>query len=245
MKTALVTGGSRSIGAEISRRLARDGWAVAVNYHSDRECAQSVVSEITAAGGVAGAFRFDVTERSQVATATEEITERLSPVDLIVNNATGPQPFIPIEKQTWQDYLDQLTFFVKAPLDLLQCVLPDWRRRKSGCIINIGSEVVEMGNPQLTHYVAAKGAMLAMTRSLANELGADGIPVNLVAPGWIPGKRHEGLPQAMRDEYLERTAFGHFVDGRDIAGAVAFLASPEAKNITGQKISVNAGRTLL
>ena len=241
---ALVTGASRGLGIAMAKTLAADGWAVAVNCRNDIESAQRVVQEIVDAGGRAVAARFDVTDEDEVRSGLEDIGRGLGPVDLIVNNATGPQPFISIENQTWQDHLDQLTFFVKAPLLLLQAVLPDWRTRKRGRVINIGSEVVDIGNPEFAHYVAAKGAMLGLTRSWARELGPEGIAVNLVAPGWIPVERHENADPAALEEYRQQTAFGRFGARQDVADLVAFLASSKADYITGQTFAVNGGRTL-
>ncbi|MDQ0474001.1 SDR family oxidoreductase [Labrys wisconsinensis] len=245
MKVALVTGGSRSLGADMAKALAADGWAVAVNFVQAADRASAVVEAIRAAGGTAAPARFDVTDEEAVTAGLDAIARELGPVDLIVNNATGPQPEMPLMEQSWRTYLDQLEFFVKAPLILLKAVLPDWRRRKSGRVINIGSEVAELGNPYFGNYASAKGAMLSMTRSWATELAPEGITVNLVAPGWIPVERHAGATQAQLDWYRERVPLGHFGGPGDVAAMVAFLASDKADFITGQKIAVNGGRTLL
>jgi 3-oxoacyl-[acyl-carrier protein] reductase len=169
MGVALVTGASRSLGAAMAKGLAGAGWSVAVNYAHDDEGAAAVVDDIASAGGRAMAFKFDVTDKASVRHGIAEIDAKLGPLDVIVNNATGPQPFISIEAQTWDDHLDQLRFFVKAPLLILQEVLPSWKERRSGKIINIGSEVVDMGNAEFAHYVGAKAAMIGMTRSLRHH----------------------------------------------------------------------------
>jgi 3-oxoacyl-[acyl-carrier protein] reductase len=244
MQVALVTGASRGLGAVIARALAANGWAVAVNYASDTAGADKVVADIVGAGGKAHAVQFSVVDGLQLGAGLDAITAIFGPVDLIVNNATGPQPAMPLMEQSWQTYLDQLEFFVKAPLELLRLVLPDWRNRKSGRVINIGSEIAELGNPNFGNYAAAKGAMLSMTRSWARELGPDGITCNLVAPGWIPVERHAGAEQAAIDDYLRDTPLGHFGEPQDVADAVVFLASDKAKFITGQRLAVNGGRTL-
>ncbi len=245
MKVALVTGASRGLGAVIALALAEAGWAVAVNYASDTQGAEKIADTIRQRGGQAYAARFSVIDKEQLAGGLDEIRASLGPVDLIVNNATGHQPEMPLMEQSWRSYLDQLEFFVKAPLELLQAVLPDWRARTSGRIINIGSAVAELGNPNFGNYASAKGAMLAMTRSWARELAPEGITVNLVAPGWIPVERHADAPQQAKDGYLAHTPLNHFGKPEDIANAVVFLASDKADFITGQKLAVNGGRTLL
>jgi 3-oxoacyl-[acyl-carrier protein] reductase len=245
MKVALVTGASRGLGAVIAQELAAAGWAVAVNYANDSRGAEAVADAIRQGGGRACAARFSVIDAAQLAEGLAAVSDALGPVDLIVNNATGPQPEMPLMEQSWRTYLDQLEFFVKAPLELLQAVLPDWRVRKSGRVINIGSEVTELGNPNFGNYVSAKGAMLAMTRSWARELAPEGITVNLVAPGWIPVERHAAASDRAKDGYVQQTPLAHFGTPKDVADMVVFLASDKANFLTGQKFAVNGGRTLL
>lgn len=244
MGVALVTGASRGLGAAMAKALGAAGWSVAVNYAHDDSGASGVVSGIEAAGGKAQAFKFDVTDKASVRHGITEIVAALGPIDVIVNNATGPQPMMPIEEQTWDHHLDQLRFFVKAPLLILQSVLEDWKTRHTGKIINIGSEVSDIGNPDFGHYVAAKSAMIGLTRSWARELGHEGITANLVAPGFIPVERHAGETEESLEGYRREVPLGHMGVPEDIAGIVVFLASPAADFITGQTFSVNGGRTL-
>ena len=243
-RVALVTGASRGLGAAIAQELARVGWSVAVNYAHDDDGAGRVVDAICGSQGLAILSRFDVTDEEAVREGIANIASTLGPVELIVNNATGPQPTLPIEVQTWNDHLDQLLFFVKAPLLLLQAVLSDWRKRKVGRVINIGSEVVNLGDPQFGHYVAAKSAMVGLTRSWALELGKDGINVNLVAPGWIPVERHRGVSSHSLEQYRQSVALHKIGKPEDVAAMVVFLASQRANFITGQTFAVNGGRTL-
>jgi len=243
LKVALVTGASRGLGADIAKRLAEDGWGVAINCAHDVASAAKVAAEIAAEGRTAVVSQFDVTDRDAVDRSASEIAAKIGPIDLVVNNATAAQPILPIERQTWRHYLDQLEFFLAAPLFILQAVLPDWRARRSGRIINIGSEVVDTGAPEFAHYVAAKAAMVGLTRSWAAELGKDGITVNLVAPGWIPVERHASASSEDLEAYRRQVPLGRMGTPQNVASVVAFLASPAADFITGQTVAVNGGRT--
>ncbi|XXY51901.1 SDR family oxidoreductase [Sorangium sp. So ce269] len=245
-RVALVTGASRGLGAAIARRLAGSGARVAVNYFGGREGATRVVEDIRRGGGEAEAFQADVRDERDVARLVDEVQARLGPIEVLVVNATGPQPFVKLEELTWQHCLDQLEFFVKSPVLLAKAVVPGMKERRAGRIIHIGSEVFEQGVPEFSSYVSAKGAQLGLTRSWAQELGPWGITVNLVAPGWVPVERHlsEGATEAAMQGYAAGNPLRRMGKPDEIGDAVAFLASDAATFITGQKLSVNGGRTL-
>jgi 3-oxoacyl-[acyl-carrier protein] reductase len=243
-KTALVTGASRGLGAAIAAKLAACGARTAINYFGSPQKAHQLREQIRPAGGTAEVFQADVRDETAIAGLVSQVTSTLGPIDILVVNATGPQPFIKLEELTWRACLDQLEFFVKSPLLLAKAVLPSMKQRHWGRIINIGSEVFERGVPQFSNYVSAKGAQLGLTRSWAMELAAWQITVNLVAPGWIPTERHANDPQESKDAYAAAVPMRHMGDPIDVAEAVAFLASEGARFITGQKISVNGGNTL-
>ena len=243
-RVALVTGASRGLGASIARKLAEEGAKVAVNYFGSPQMAQDVVQQIRKAGGIAEAFRASVVDEKEVAELVAQTQKAFGPIDIVVANATGPQPFIPIEQLTWRICLDQLEFFVKSPMLLMQAVVGSMKARRYGRFINIGSEVFERGVAQFSNYVSAKGAQLGLTRSWAMELAPHQITVNLVAPGWIPTERHTNDPQQLKDEYARAVPMGRMGVIDDIGNAVAFLASDKAQFITGQKLSVNGGNSL-
>ena len=243
-KVALVTGASRGLGAAIALKLGSCGASVVVNYFASPDKAARVVEQIRQAGGKAEAFKADVRDEQEVVQLVAQTTKAFGPVDILVINGTGPQPFIKIEDLTWRACLDMLEFFVKSPVLLTQAVLGSMKERRSGRIINIGSEVFERGIPEFSNYVSAKGAQLGLTRSWANELAKWQITVNHVSPGWIPTERHVHDPKELKDAYARGVPMGHMGEDMDIGEAVAFLASDGAKFITGQKLSVNGGNTL-
>lgn len=243
-KVALVTGASRGLGASIAQQLAACKAKVALNYFGSPEKAQRVLEQVRKAGGTGAAFKADVRDEEQVAALVKDAQQKLGPIDILVINATGPQPFIRIEDMTWRACLDQLEFFVKSPLLLLKAVVGQMKERRQGRIVNIGSEVFERGVPEFSNYVSAKGAQLGLTRSWAMELAPWQITVNLVAPGWIPTERHAGDSQESKDAYAKAVPMRRMGVADDIGLTVAFLASDGARFITGQKLSVNGGNTL-
>jgi NAD(P)-dependent dehydrogenase (short-subunit alcohol dehydrogenase family) len=243
-KTALITGASRGLGAAMAVKLAACGAKTAVNYFGSPQLARGVVDRIHAVGGAAEPFKADVRSEEEVRGLVEKVQATFGPIDILVINATGPQPFIKIEDLTWRTCLDQLEFFVKSPLLLAQAVVPQMKKRRYGRIINLGSEVFERGVPEFSNYVSAKGAQLGLTRSWAMELAPWQITVNQVSPGWIPTERHANDPQERKDAYAKAVPMGHMGVADDVAEAVAFLASDGANFITGQKLSVNGGNSL-
>ncbi|ARQ67624.1 SDR family NAD(P)-dependent oxidoreductase [Streptomyces marincola] len=241
---ALVTGASRGLGAVIARRLAADGWAVAVNYRSGDEAARQVVEDIRAAGGTAESFGSDVTDEAAVAALVAEVGDRLGPLGALILNATGPQPMTAPEELTWRDHLDQLEFFVKSPTLLVRAALPALREHGAGRIVQIGSDVLERALPEMAAYTAAKAAQHSLTVGWARAFGRHGITVNTVAPGWIPVERHADASPESLASYAAEVPLGRMGRPEDIAATVAFLASPAAAFITGERVRVNGGHTL-
>ena len=243
-RVALVTGSSRGLGKVIAWRLASDGMAVAVNGLGGEGQADEVAIAICDDGGTAEAFTADVTDERQVAELVAAVAASLGPIDVLVLNATGPQPEASLAEVTWEDHLAQLAFFVKSPVLLGRAVLPAMRARRWGRIIQIDSEVADRPPPGRSAYATAKSAQIGLTRSWARELAPFGITVNAVAPGFIPVERHADVPPETRNAYLATVPAGRMGTPMDIAHAVSFLASQEAGFITGQRILVDGGRGL-
>lgn len=243
-RVALVTGSSRGLGSAIARRLADDGLAVAVNGLHDDELAREVAGSIRDRGGVAEAFLADVTDERQVTELVAAVTASLGPVDVLVLNATGPQPEAPLEDVPWDDHVAQLEFFVKSPVLLGRAVLPAMRAKRSGRIVQVDSEVVDRPPPGRSAYATAKSAQIGLTRSWARELAPLGITVNTVAPGFVPVERHADVTDEVRRSYVASVPAGRFGTTDDIAHAVSFFASQAAGFVTGQRLVVDGGRGL-
>ena len=241
-RVGLVTGSTRGLGRAIARRLAHDGLAVAVNGLHVDEQARAVIDAIRAAGGVAAAFIGDVTDDKRALELVEEITDQLGSIDVLVLNATGPQPEAPMEAVTWDDHVAQLEFFVKSPVLLAPAVIPGMRARRWGRIIQIDSEVVDRPPLGRSAYVTAKSAQIGLTRIWARELASFGITVNTVAPGFIPVERHADVPERVRNDYLSTVPAGRMGTPEDIANAVSYFASDDAGFVTGQRLVVDGGR---
>lgn len=243
-RVALVTGSSRGLGSVIARRLARDGLAVAVNGPPGGTQALDVAHAIRDDDGIAEAFLADVTNDRQVVDLVAAVADRLGPVDVLVLNATGPQPEAPLTDVMWEDHVAQLNFFVKSPVLLGRAVLPAMRARSFGRIVQIDSEVADRPPPGRSAYATAKNAQIGLTLSWARELAPFGVTVNTVAPGFIPVERHADVPKEIRNTYLASVPVGRMGTPEDVAHAVSFLASEGAGFITGQRVVVDGGRSL-
>lgn len=245
-KVALVTGAANGIGRATAKRLARDGIAIGV-LDLLKDGAEAVAGEIKAAGGQALALAADVSNRGEVTRAVEELRSAFGPVTIVVNNAgiTGFKPFLELTDEEWDR---MLTINLKSVFIVTQLVIPDMIAAGWGRIVNISSSSAQSGAVNMAHYSSSKGAMIALTRTLALEFGANNITVNTIPPRFVHNT-------AMSNESFERpemkARFQSMVEAgpiprhgepEDIAGAVAYLASDEAGYVTGQVIGVNGGR---
>lgn len=237
--SAIVTGASRGIGAQIARQLAADGFAVAVNYSSSPEQAQAVVSEIEAAGGRAAAIKADLSDPAAARSLFDQAEALLAPVSVLVNNA-GMMKLAPLA-QTGDEMLEaQLDLNLAAPIRMIREAAA--RLTKGGRIINLSSSVVGFYQPSYGAYAASKAGVEAITHIAAKELGPKGVTVNAIAPGpvgtdlFLEGKSAELVEQIKR-----LSPFGRLGTPEDIANAVSFLASPQSAWISGQIIRANGG----
>lgn len=243
-RVALVTGSSKGLGKAIALGLGRAGAKVAMNYCNNQQAAENAYAEFCAAGCQGGLFRANVIDESEVASMFEAIQQTLGPVDIVVVNATPAQPQKPIEEYDWDFYQSMIDFFIKSPFLLTRAALPHMKSQRWGRIINITSEVFQLGVSPFTAYVAAKGGQTGFSRSLARELAPFGITVNMIAPGWIPVERHEQDPQEMKDAYLATVPAGRWGVPEDLVGACVYYASDASSFVTGQTLSVTGGHTV-
>jgi 3-oxoacyl-[acyl-carrier protein] reductase len=242
-RTALVTGSTTGLGKALARCLGLAGARVAMNYANNAPRAEAALAELTAEGVTAGLFRADVTSETEIDGMFTAIESSLGPVDIVVVNATPPQPHKPIEEYDWDFHQQMLDFFVKSPYLLARRALPGMKARRQGRLVNVTSEVFHLGVAPFSAYVAAKGGQTGWSRSMCHELAPFGITVNMIAPGWIPVERHVNDPQSDKDAYLATVPMGRWGTPDDVGWAAVYFASDEAAFVTGQTIAVNGGKT--
>ena len=243
-RTALITGSTRGLGKEMALWLAKSGARVAMNYYGDQQLAEKSFADLEAVGGKHCLVRADVTDESSVNDLIAEVESKLGGVDILIPNATCEQPLKKIEDYDWAFYQRMVDFFQKSPFLLTQACLPHMRKQKWGRIVHIISEVFSGSWPEFCPYISAKGGQIGLARSNAAELIADGITVNMVAPGWIPTERHDDATEQEKADYLATAPTGRFGVPADVAAAVLYFASEEAGFATGTTIDVNGGRTI-
>jgi 3-oxoacyl-[acyl-carrier protein] reductase len=240
-KVALVTGSARGIGAAIAERLAEDGAAVAVNYSKSEKEARAVAARITERGGRAVVIQADVAAPGAVKVLVEETVRALGRLDILVNNAAAIslEPLGAIDEAKMRV---QLATNVEAPIAAIRAAAP--HLPPGGRVINISSLVQLLPIAGTTVYAASKGALDAMTRVWATELGPRGVTVNAVGPGPVDTDALRGaLPEEARAQFVTRTPLGRIGRPDDIADVVAFLASPDARWVTGHLLMATGGFT--
>jgi 3-oxoacyl-[acyl-carrier protein] reductase len=239
-RVALVTGGSRGIGAAICEELAAAGATVAVNYASNATAADEVCARIASAGGTAHAVHGDVASAAGAAALVERVEQEVGAIDALVNNAgiTRDDLIMRLSEEDWRDVIDTNlggAFFTCRALSR-----PMLKRRR-GTIVNISSIVGVHGNAGQSNYAASKAGLIGLTKALAKELGGRGIRVNAIAPGYIATELTNVLPEQARDAILANTPLGRLGEPSDVARAVRFLCSDASAFITGDVLAVDGG----
>jgi 3-oxoacyl-[acyl-carrier protein] reductase len=242
-RTALVTAGSRGLGAEIARELAAEGASVAVTYANDEQAAAALVAELEAQRCSAIAIRADAREFARARGVVDEVCERLGDLDVLVCNAGAARsaPLIGMTEEEWDEAVDGS---LKSAFNYIRAAGPGFVDRQYGKIVCIGSINGLRGRLGTAGYNAAKAGLMGLVKTAAAELGPAGINVNLVAPGFIETPSQKSTPMLIRDLVVKETALRRLGSPEDIAPLVVFLCSDAARHVTGQTIRVDAGQYL-
>ncbi len=242
-KIAVVTGASRGIGRDIAKTLAGKGATVIINYNGSAVKAAEVVTEIEAAGGKAEAVQCNVSEFDKAAELMDYVVNKYGRVDILVNNAGITRDNL-LMKMDEEDFDAVIRTNLKGSFNCIRHISRQMLKQKGGRIINISSVSGVMGNAGQVNYSASKAGVIGMTKSVARELASRGITCNAVAPGFITTEMTDVLSDAVKESVSVQIPMRKFGETEDVANLVAFLASNEAKYITGQVICVDGGMAI-
>jgi len=242
-QVAIVTGAGRGIGHAIAVRLAKEGARIASVSRSEAN-ARRTADEINASrADTAKAYAVDVADHAAVQQISARILKEFGRVDILINNAGVTRDGLSMRMsiEDWETVIDTN---LKGAFSFIQAVMRSMIKQRSGRIINISSVAGLTGNAGQANYAASKAGLIGLTKTLARELASRGITVNAVAPGFIVTDMTDVLSDQIKEAVLPRIPLGKFGEGEDIAAAVAFLAAPEAKYITGQVLTVDGGMVM-
>ena len=247
-RTVVVTGGGGGIGGATCRRFASEGGRVAV-FDLNLDAAENVAVGIRTAGGVAQAFKCDITDRASVDAAVAAAQAQLGPIDVLVNNA-GWDVFLPFTKTAPAQWDKLIAINLIGALHMHHAVLPGMVERRRGRIVNIASDAARVGSSGEAVYAACKGGIVAFSKTIAREHSRHGINVNVVCPGptdtalFADYKLGAGNPEKLEEAFRRSIPLGRIGQPDDLPGAILFFASDDAAYVTGQVLSVSGGLTM-
>lgn len=240
-KTALITGSARGIGASIALRLAKDGFNIALNDISEKSFENNdIIEKITAFGVRCEKYIADVSDISQCEKFVKQVKADFGTIDVLVNNAGITRDGL-LLTMSEENYDDVIRINQKSVFNMTKHVGAVMLRQKSGRIVNLASVAGLYGNPGQMNYSASKGAIIAMTKTSAKELGSRGITVNAVAPGFIKTPMTDKLTEEQRNAMLAQISMKRYGEPEEVASVVAFLCSDDASYVTGQTIEISGG----
>lgn len=243
-KTAIITGSARGIGAAIALRLAKDGFDIALNDISEKSFENNdIMEKITALGVRCEKYIADVSSHSECESFVKKVKVDFGSIDVLVNNAGITRDGL-LLRMAEENYDDVIRINQKSVFNMTKFVGAVMLRQKSGRIVNLASVAGLYGNPGQMNYSASKGAVIAMTKTAAKELGSRGINVNAVAPGFIKTPMTDKLTDEQRNAMLAQIAMKRYGEPEEVASVVAFLCSDDAAYVTGQTIEISGGLSM-
>ncbi len=242
-KVVLVTGSTRGIGKEICLKFAELGADIVINDIGNEDQAELLITEINEFGGKAIFVKANVAVFDEASSLIEQAIEEMGKIDILVNNAgiTRDNLLIRMKEDEWDAVLN---VNLKGTFNCMKAVSRHMMKRREGVMINLASVVGVIGNAGQSNYSASKAGVIGLTKTVAKELASRGIRVNAVAPGFIQTEMTKKLPDEIRAKVIDNIPLAEFGTSRDVANLVAFLASEDAKYITGQVVNIDGGMVM-